>query len=155
MYGILNLLRLFVLCSVVFHKQNQSQRRSLSLSSGLRSRTCRSKLRRKMDINRYSFIFIDTARIVCGSVYVTVRCPSVRLSAYLSHLSTAACRRCRGFAGRGYRSIATADGTTAVRRSAANASSVTLSANVGSWTRTMTKTARIKRHFCTYTRIPM
>ena len=79
----------------------------------------------------------DTAREVCGRVYVKAPCPSVYLSVCLSqsYLSIAACR-CSGFAavrpaGRRYRSIAPA---AAARRSAANASSVTLSADVGSWT---------------------
>ena len=44
---------------------------------------------------------LDTGRVACGRVYVTVRCPgaclSVRLSTCPSHLSTAACR-CGGFA---------------------------------------------------------
>ena len=79
----------------------------------------------------------DTAREVCGRVYVKAPCPSLCLSICLSqsYLSIAACR-CSGFAavrpaGVIYRSIAPA---AAARRSAANASSVTLSADVGSWT---------------------
>ena len=78
----------------------------------------------------------DTAREVCGRVYVKAPCPSVYLSVCLSqsYLSTGC--RSGGFAavrpaGRIYRSIAPA---AAARRSAANASSVTLSADVGSWT---------------------
>ena len=84
--------------------------------------------------------FVDIARLVCGRVYVKVRCPSVRPSVCLSHLSAAA-RRCGGFAAAGpadsrYRSIAS--GAAAARRTAANASSDALSADVGSWTRACT-----------------
>ena len=75
----------------------------------------------------------DSARVVCGRVYVKAQCPSVYLSVCLSqsYLSIAACR-CSGFAavrpaGGIYRSITAA---AAARRSAANASSVTLSADV-------------------------
>jgi len=80
--------------------------------------------------------FVDIARLVCGRVYVKVRCPSV----CLSHLSTIA-RRYGGFAAAGpadsrYRSIAS--GAAAARRTAANASSDALSAAVGSWTRACT-----------------
>jgi len=82
-----------------------------------------------------NIIIFATARVVCGRVCVTVRCPSV----CLSHLLTAACR-CGGFAaGLGEQEIATAAGrrnTAAVdlaaRCSAAKASSDTSSAAVGS-----------------------
>ena len=83
---------------------------------------------------------IGTACIVCGVVcrivgayiYVTVACPSVCLSVCLSDLSTAEAA-CGGFAAgrsacRRYRS--TAAGSTAARRSAANAGSVTFTAAV-------------------------
>ena len=81
-------------------------------------------------------------------VYVTVRHPSVRLSVRLSHHSPSPLSpalRCRGFAavrpaGRRCRSIAEQPGLSssgpAARRSAANASSVTLTADVGSWIQT-------------------
>ena len=82
---------------------------------------------------------VDTTRIVCGRVYVTVWRPSV----CLSQLSTAAAA-CGGFAavypaGRSYQWIAAwpapssngaAARRTAARRSAANASSVTFTAAV-------------------------
>ena len=74
---------------------------------------------------------VKTAHIVCSRVCIMVRC----LSVCLSHLSNDACC-CSGFAapgpaGRRYRLMAAA----AAQRSAANASSVALSADVGSWTR--------------------
>ena len=80
-------------------------------------------------------VIIDTVRIVCDRVYETI----FRASACLCHLSTAACH-CSGFAAVGRRakdidrSIAAATG----RRSSTtlSVSSVTLSADVGSWTET-------------------
>jgi len=80
--------------------------------------------------------FTDAARIARGRVYVTVRCPSVHLSMCLSQLSTVACR-CGEFAAVGqvgtrYRSIAAAKGAASARHLVANASSVTLSTDVGS-----------------------
>ena len=57
-------------------------------------------------------LFVDTARVVCGRIYVTAWCPSV-------------CPICRPL-----RRVA-AVGPAAARRTAANASSVTLSADVG------------------------
>ena len=63
---------------------------------------------------------IDAVRVVCGRVYVTVRCPSIYLavclSVCLSHPSTAAAA-CGGFAAVGpaerrCRSIAAADNET-------------------------------------------
>ena len=81
--------------------------------------------------------FIDTARIVCGRVYVTVRCPSVSLS----RLSTAALC-CGGLLLWARQQTISIDrqrrppGAAAARHSSANASSVTLSADVGSSTRT-------------------
>jgi len=85
----------------------------------------------------------DTARIVCGWIYVTVQCSSVCLSHHLA----AACS-CSGFAAVGpaagrYRltaqwrpPCAALQQRLRARQSAANAGSVTLSANVGSRTQT-------------------
>ena len=74
---------------------------------------------------------IDTAHIVCHGVGVTIRCPSVRLSAcsMLHHSSGMAWVCCCGPSGREI-SI-DSGGRPAARRSAANASSVKFIANVG------------------------
>ena len=100
--------------------------------------------------NIYYRQFVDTAPIVCGKVYVTVRCPSVCPSVCLSQLSTAAAA-CGGFASVGpadrIYSVSTdcctagaqqhdtaAAGHTTARRSAAKAIGVTFIATVRGWT---------------------
>ena len=87
---------------------------------------------------------IDTARIVCDRVCVTIRCPSVgfaRLSVCVSHFAPEQRRAARlllwarraGNIDRQWR-VPSSSGATAraaARRSAANASSVTFIADVG------------------------
>jgi len=85
-------------------------------------------------ITAAKFEVIDTACIVCGRVYVTVR-----LSARLSVPSVDSCSSvrhgcCRTWARE--QEISIDSGRPAARRSAATASIVTLSADVGSWTPT-------------------
>jgi len=74
----------------------------------------------------------DSARIVYGRVYATVRCPSVCLSVP----SAAACGGLLLWARRAgvidrQRRVPSSNGAAAARRSAGNAGSVTLSADVG------------------------
>ena len=89
-----------------------------------------------------ALVIIDTACIVCGKVYVTAWCLSFCLSFQLS-TAVAACGEFAavGPAGRRYRSTAArlvpgSNGAAAARRSAANASSVALTAAVGGGTPT-------------------
>ena len=70
---------------------------------------------------------LNAARIVCGRVYVTLRCPFVCLSVCLSHLSTVAAV-CGWFAAVGPADINIIDCCMVE----ATVSSVTLSADVGS-----------------------
>jgi len=78
-------------------------------------------------------IFTDTARIVCGRVYVAERCLSVCLSVPSKQCAAGLllwARRAGDISRQ--RRPASSNGAAAARRSVANASSVKLSAGVGS-----------------------